>query len=87
MGPGKGILTEFLLERKNPLTAVDIDQESITFLKDQFPDRAEDIVHADFLRQPLNDPVTIIGNFPYNISSQIFFKIWENFRNTNCIKV
>ncbi|MDR0812000.1 MAG: 16S rRNA (adenine(1518)-N(6)/adenine(1519)-N(6))-dimethyltransferase RsmA [Paludibacter sp.] len=81
VGAGMGVLTQFLLE--NPqinLTAVEIDRESIDFLQKKFPQL--DLLEADFLKMDLNafstEKFSVIGNFPYNISSQIFFKILEN---------
>ena len=83
VGPGTGILTEFLLERENAdVTFVEIDRESIDYLNKRFPGISDRIVEQDFLKYPLgeihSDPIAIIGNFPYNISSQIFFRILEN---------
>ncbi|MFO7655961.1 MAG: 16S rRNA (adenine(1518)-N(6)/adenine(1519)-N(6))-dimethyltransferase RsmA [Bacteroidales bacterium] len=79
IGPGKGILTGILLDNKQfNLKAVEIDKESVSFLKTEFHNRLE-IIQDDFLRVELNQIFTdcfkVIGNFPYNISSQIFFKI------------
>ena len=80
VGPGVGALTQFLINRKNPLTLIEIDEESIIFLKEQFPHT--EIIHTDFLKLEFDslqlDRCSIIGNFPYNISSQILFKIIEN---------
>ena len=83
IGPGMGILTDFLFEKKGYRTRiVDLDQESITFLNNRFPLRQQDIIHADFLRMNFNDffkeQFAIIGNFPYNISSQILFKVLDD---------
>lgn len=82
IGPGMGVLTQFLL--KNPLaklTAIEIDTESVIYLRQHYP--ALHVVEADFLRLNINDIVgddnfMVIGNYPYNISSQIFFKVLEN---------
>ncbi|MBN2611929.1 MAG: 16S rRNA (adenine(1518)-N(6)/adenine(1519)-N(6))-dimethyltransferase RsmA [Bacteroidales bacterium] len=79
IGPGKGILTTLLLEdsRLN-FKAVEIDRESVLFLKTEFQNRLE-IIQGDFLKtepgEIFKDRFNVIGNFPYNISSQIFFKI------------
>ncbi|MDW7691976.1 16S rRNA (adenine(1518)-N(6)/adenine(1519)-N(6))-dimethyltransferase RsmA [Flammeovirgaceae bacterium SG7u.111] len=82
IGPGTGVLTKFLLEKKDiELTLSEIDMESIAYLKTnyQVPDS---IFIGDFLKinleETFDQPVGIIGNFPYNISSQIFFKVLEN---------
>lgn len=81
IGSGTGVLTEFLLE--NPLVdlfAVDVDSDSVEYLKRHFRDLK--VEEADFLRMDLQTQFSknlhIIGNFPYNISSQIFFKVLEN---------
>ena len=83
IGPGMGVLTRHLLA--NPefsVRAIDIDQESIEYLHAELPEWKERIMYGDFLKMKLTDlyqaPFSIIGNFPYNISSQIFFKIIEN---------
>ena len=83
IGPGMGVLTKYLLENKAYTThAVEIDTESIEYLGENYPDLKERIIAGDFLALNLaklfNKPFAIIGNFPYNISSQIFFKILEN---------
>ncbi|MBE0661092.1 MAG: 16S rRNA (adenine(1518)-N(6)/adenine(1519)-N(6))-dimethyltransferase RsmA [Bacteroidales bacterium] len=85
IGPGTGILTRFLLENENMnFKAIEIDTESVSFLHDHFPVMHGRLIHADFLKSKLNDffsePFAIIGNFPYNISSQILFKVLD-YRN------
>ncbi|WKV10665.1 16S rRNA (adenine(1518)-N(6)/adenine(1519)-N(6))-dimethyltransferase RsmA [Marivirga harenae] len=85
IGPGTGVLSDFLIEKaKYELLFMDVDQESIDFLQNKYPDHKEKIIQEDFLRIDLgryyNEPFGIIGNFPYNISSQIFFKVLE-YRN------
>ncbi len=82
VGPGKGILTRFLLERDNTrLKLVEIDRNYVVTLKEKYPDAME-VIHQDFLKMELRDifegKFTIIGNFPYHISSQILFRIIEN---------
>jgi len=82
VGPGTGILTGLLLEKKLPLVPVEIDPESTEYLKARWPELKEMLIEGDFLNLDL-DAITegmvhVIGNFPYNISSQIFFKILEN---------
>lgn len=83
IGPGLGILTQFLVENGNFSTRlIEIDYESVEYLRERFPDVTTNIVNADFLKYSLaenySDQVAVIGNFPYNISSQIFFRIIEN---------
>ncbi|MBI5219606.1 MAG: 16S rRNA (adenine(1518)-N(6)/adenine(1519)-N(6))-dimethyltransferase RsmA [Bacteroidia bacterium] len=83
VGPGMGILTRSLLKNeKINLLLIEIDKESVDYLNDNFPTLKGKIIHKDFLEEDLqnqfNSKIAIIGNFPYNISSQIFFKILEN---------
>ena len=81
IGPGMGVLTQFLL--KDPLvelTAVELDTESVVYLNEHYPELK--VVSGDFLKMNLKElygdqPFMVIGNFPYNISSQIFFKVLE----------
>lgn len=83
IGPGMGVLTQFLLKKHNDLHVVEIDRESVTYLQIHFP-KLEGKIHAtDFLKMDLSTEfegktLAIIGNFPYNISSQILFKVLEN---------
>ncbi len=82
IGPGMGILTQFLFENKKFHTKiVDLDLESIEYLNNLYPLRQQDILHDDFLKLETNNifkgQFAIIGNFPYNISSQILFKVLE----------
>mgnify|MGYP000383948873 CR=1 FL=1 len=82
-GPGMGVLTQFLLQAGHDLTVVELDTESVGYLNAVYPDELRDrIVSADFLKldlkQTLGDgKMVIIGNYPYNISSQIFFKVLD----------
>ena len=82
IGPGTGVLTELLINEKRNFIAVDIDNESIEYLKNRFPNHSEKIIFGDFLKTDIsqynNKNITILGNLPYNISSQIFFRILEN---------
>lgn len=83
IGPGMGVLTQYLLTKEDVrFSVVEIDAESVAYLKQKFPSLAGKIIADDFLQLPLHEmyhePLTIIGNFPYNISSQILFKIYEN---------
>jgi 16S rRNA (adenine1518-N6/adenine1519-N6)-dimethyltransferase len=85
IGPGMGVLTRYLLENKQYKTqVVEIDQESIAYLRLHYPGLEGSIIAGDFLALNLselfNGKFAIIGNFPYNISSQIFFKVLE-YRN------
>lgn len=78
VGPGTGVLTGMLLDRwKEKFLALDVDQESIDFLKSSFPLQQQHFVFQDFLAfrpdTALYPSVAVIGNFPYNISSQLFF--------------
>lgn len=82
IGPGMGVLTQFLLKKTQYETyVVEIDRESVEYLNDHFPQMKERIISNDFLRMRLDqlfsEPFAIIGNFPYNISSQIFFNILD----------
>ncbi len=83
IGPGMGVLTEVLLALPDKeMRFVEIDRDSIAYLNNRFPDMAEKIMQADILDVPLKnfyqEPFAIIGNFPYNISSQLFFRILES---------
>ncbi len=80
IGPGTGTLTQYLIPRfTHNLWLVEIDTESVEYLKNKFPEYTGRIIEGDFLQISLNQlntsPFAIIGNFPYNISSQIFFHI------------
>ncbi|MCM1066184.1 MAG: 16S rRNA (adenine(1518)-N(6)/adenine(1519)-N(6))-dimethyltransferase RsmA [Muribaculaceae bacterium] len=85
VGPGMGVLTEFLLQ-KHPaelLSVAEIDTESVAWLKSHLPQPQPRIVEGDFLRMDLNElypgtePFCVTGNYPYNISSQIFFRVLD----------
>ena len=82
IGPGMGILTKFLLNQELNLKLVEIDAESVQYLKKKFPQIKNDIYEEDFLKIKLQElyknSVSVIGNFPYNISTQILFKVFEN---------
>ncbi len=83
VGPGMGVLTQFLLEKPRHVKVVEIDRESVAYLQQHFPSLKEDIVEGDFLKMPLDQvfdgqPFVLTGNYPYNISSQIFFRMLEN---------
>ena len=79
IGPGTGALTKFLLEKPYKLTAMEVDTESVVYLNNKWPDLT--VLEADFLKADLMSllpsPFAVCGNFPYNISTQIFFKVLE----------
>ena len=82
IGPGTGVLTQYLIDKPN-FTAFDIDQESIDFLKEKYPQHQQKIQYQDFLEADLtpfanNGNFKVIGNFPYNISTQIMFKVLDH---------
>ena len=80
VGPGMGVLSRFLLDTGRPLKAVELDSESVEFLQKVLPQL--DVVEGDFLKMDLTSlfegDFALIGNYPYNISSQIFFKVLDN---------
>lgn len=81
IGPGMGVLTQFLLDKGHDLTVVELDMESVDFLEQNFPALDGRILAEDFLRLDLcrvfPGQFCVIGNYPYNISSQIFFKVLD----------
>jgi len=83
VGPGMGILSDFLLQKSEyEVSMVDIDTESFDYLKKKYPQLGSRLLNADFLEMDFGayfkGPMAIIGNFPYNISSQILFKVLDN---------
>ena len=83
VGCGMGVLTQFLLQRDDIVTyGAEIDTESVEYLHSHYPEFTERLTEGDFLKIDLRatygERLKIIGNFPYNISSQIFFKVLEN---------
>ena len=83
VGPGAGALTKYLLQFKNTeFKAVELDKEKVDFLLTTYPELQDKIIHQSFLdmEKPFDGKFTVIGNFPYNISTQILFKIldWKN---------
>lgn len=83
IGPGTGVLTTHLIERSVAnLKLIEIDSESVEYLHKTYPQLKENLIEGDFLKMELSDifesKFSVIGNFPYNISSQIFFKILEH---------
>ena len=82
VGPGMGVLTRYLLPKGRPVKVVEIDTESVAYLKENMPQLGGNIFGDDFLRMPLDQvfggqPFVLTGNYPYNISSQIFFRMLE----------
>ena len=82
VGPGMGVLTQYLIEKPRPLRVVEIDKESVAYLKEHFPQLEQQIIGDDFLRMDLStlfdgQPFVLTGNYPYDISSQIFFKMLD----------
>jgi len=82
IGPGMGMLTKYLIKKNIKLHLIELDINSVDYLKIKYPEIKDKIIFADFLKYKLNNiskkPFAVIGNFPYNISSQILFKILEN---------
>lgn len=84
VGPGMGAITEYILERKDlDVKVMEIDWDSVAYLKAHYPQLENRVMEADFLKSNLNDifdgeQFAVVGNFPYNISSQIVFKCIEN---------
>src|SRR5665647_2107868 len=80
VGPGGGALTKYLLQIPGiNFKAVELDAEKVDFLLEKYPALKDKIIHKSFLQidRPFDEPFTVIGNFPYNISTQILFKILE----------
>jgi 16S rRNA (adenine1518-N6/adenine1519-N6)-dimethyltransferase len=82
VGPGMGVLTQFLLQRDFETFVVEIDTESVVYLEEHFPALEKHIIPADYLQwnpQSIfgDEPFAVVGNYPYNISSQILFKVLE----------
>lgn len=80
VGPGAGALTSKLIQNTTvKFKAVELDEEKVTFLKTKYPVLSDKIISASFLDidQPFDEPFTVIGNFPYNISTQILFKVLD----------
>ena len=82
VGPGMGVLTQFLLAKERPLKVVEVDYESVAYLREAYPRLEDHIIEDDFLKMNLQrlfggQPFVLTGNYPYNISSQIFFKMLD----------
>jgi len=82
VGPGTGVLTQFLINDVENFLAMDVDGESVDYLKLKYPEKKDKIILSDFLEADLlklaGQKFNVVGNFPYNISSQIMFKVLEN---------
>jgi len=83
VGPGMGVLTRFLVAKDRDLKVVEIDKESVAYLNANYPKLHDNIISGDFLRMDLGalfggKPFVLTGNYPYDISSQIFFKMLDN---------
>lgn len=89
VGPGMGVMTQFLMQKPRPLKVVELDYESVEYLRKTYPDFEDNIIEDDFLKMHLDHVFTpplggdgggsfvLTGNYPYNISSQIFFKMLD----------
>lgn len=90
VGPGMGVLTQFLLENGYDVKVAEIDGESVSYLRENFPGLEGRIIDGDFLKLDLNDvfadapKINVIGNYPYNISSQIFFHVLDYRDRVEC---
>lgn len=83
VGPGMGVMTQYLATKQRELKVVEIDRESVAYLNEHFPSLRGSIIGDDFLRMNLGEvfngrPFVLTGNYPYDISSQIFFKMLDN---------
>ncbi len=83
VGPGMGVLTQYILKKSREFKVVEIDFDSVPYLHEHFPELGDNIIEGDFLQMNLCEvfdgrPFVLTGNYPYNISSQIFFKMIEN---------
>ena len=83
VGPGMGVMTQYLVDKPRPFKVVEIDRESVAYLNSHFPQLRENILGEDFLRMDLTkvfdgQQFVLTGNYPYDISSQIFFKMLDN---------
>ena len=88
VGPGGGALTKYLIQLPNVnFRAVELDEEKVVYLKASYPVLQDKIIHQSFLdiQKPFEEPFTVVGNFPYNISTQILFKILEWETGVECV--
>ena len=82
VGPGMGVLTQYILAKPREFKVVEIDFDSVPYLREHFPALGDNIIEGDFLKMDLREvfggrQFVLTGNYPYNISSQIFFKMLE----------
>jgi len=88
VGPGGGALTKYLIQLPDvTFKAVELDEEKVVYLKQEYPVLQDKIIHQSFLdiEKPFDEPFTVVGNFPYNISTQILFKILEWETGVQCV--
>ena len=88
VGPGGGALTKYLLQLpETDFKAVEVDEEKVAFLHKTYPQLSEKLIHQNFLdaAPPFNEPFAVVGNFPYNISTQILFKLLDWKEKVKCI--
>jgi len=88
VGPGGGALTKYLLQIPGiNFKAVELDKEKVIYLKKQYPSLQDNLIHGSFLdmEKPFDETFTVVGNFPYNISTQIVFKIMDWKDSVNCM--
>ncbi len=87
VGPGAGALTKHLMKLPVNFKAVELDEEKVIYLSKVYPALTDKIIHQSFLdmQKPFDEPFTVIGNFPYNISTQILFKVLEWKDDVPCI--
>lgn len=83
VGPGMGVLTQYLTQKGREVKVVEIDRESVEYLNEAYPMLRDNIIGEDFLKMDLHtvfsgSPFVLTGNYPYDISSQIFFKMLDN---------
>lgn len=89
VGPGMGVLTQFIMQKNRPVKVVELDYESVAYLRENFPALEDNIIEDDFLKLNLEKlfdgkPFVLTGNYPYNISSQIFFKVLDFKEHVPC---
>lgn len=88
VGPGAGAITKYLLKIENvAFKAIELDQEKVEFLEHTFPEIKGKLIHQSFLdaSMPFDEPFMVVGNFPYNISTQILFKVLEWKQSVPCV--
>lgn len=81
IGPGMGVLTQYLIQKGYDLTVIELDRDSVPYLKEHYPAISDRVIEGDFLKMNLDNffkgEFCVIGNYPYNISSQIFFRVLD----------